>query len=168
VEGIETGERTMTKVIRTSMFETNSSSTHSISIQRLPVNSKQSKLVVKDGVCNIYGGEFGWGLHRYTSAEAKASYLMTHIMGGLGEKSSPLEIRKAENTSKAKMLKEVIMTETGATQVNFCKEENGFWDYGYIDHQSDGVAEEAFTSEKTMRDFIFNPKSILVIDNDNH
>ncbi len=59
----------MKRQIRSSVFETNSSSTHSIAISRAPV--------VADGKCVSFGiGEFGWG----NDCVDTADYLYTAIL----------------------------------------------------------------------------------------
>ena len=51
-------------------------------------------------------------------------------------------------------------------------ENSSYYPWGYIDHQSiegdGGAGEPAVESEGTLRNFIFNPKSSLETDNDNH
>lgn len=140
----------MPKVMRKSVFETNSSSTHSICIS-------ESKCVMdklpfeEDGTTIfIHPGEFGWEVEDYFDAATKASYCMMFATtvdpdGGYD-----------------RMLQEVIKEETGAKMVLFVEGE------GYIDHQSHDVAREAFKSKEALRNFIFNPNSRLHTDNDNY
>lgn len=135
--------------IRESAFETNSSSTHSISIAR----GEQLDQTIKpngDGVIEIYDGEFGWEQEIYTSPQIKASYLVTHL--GEGGDSGP----------EGEMLREVIKRHTRAKEVRFIH--TG----GYIDHQSQNVAEQAFVNKVALAEFLFCSQSILQTDNDNH
>lgn len=134
------------KTIRPMVFETNSSSTHSISICSKWDPKRCDKLLVEDGICTIFEGEFGWGVETFHDAASKASYLATSAHG---------------DEDRLEVLAEVIRKYTGASEVRFEGE-------GYIDHQSIGVAYEAFESDDSIRDFIFNPKSVLRTDNDNH
>lgn len=150
------------KVIRESIFETNSSSTHSISIQGGNYIANTIPVDPTDNVCWIYSGEFGWGEDKFTSAAVKASYCLTYIKNCVPQ----------ELVSKlSRMLKKVIKQQTNH-KVEFCPinwdKYKGGPDWGYIDHQSEEVCLKAFESEESLRDFIFNPESILVIDNDNH
>ena len=55
------------KIIRKNVFETNSSSTHSISISKL-----NDYILPKE--INFTFGEFGWEFSKYTSSFDKASY----------------------------------------------------------------------------------------------
>ena len=41
-------------------------------------------------------------------------------------------------------------------------------DYSYIDHQSFEVASDELCTQDDIINFIFNPDSVLIIDNDNH
>ncbi len=140
----------MNEVKRVGVFETNSSSSHSISIvagsyipDRLPIDS--------EGKVEIYTGEFGWEPETYNDAVTKAAYCLTYV-------TNHHNIEKNHY-----MLREVIREATGAKEVRLNNT-----DPGYIDHQSDDVCMDAFVSHQTLRDFIFNKKSVLTIDNDNH
>lgn len=141
------------KVIRRGVFETNSSSTHTITIapgEILPPDT----LPVEDGVCRIYPGEFGWDIWDYWDAATKASYALTFAY-------------QTKSEERLKLLKEVVQAETGLP-VEFVEAGDKFYARGYIDHQSDSVCAPAFVSKEALRAFIFNPKSKLHTDNDNH
>lgn len=143
----------MKTVKRQGVFETNSSSCHSISI--FGGNYIKDILPVDDnGVCEIYDGEFGWEEDSFSSAAVKASYCLTY--------ASRFTENEEPNNEYLEMLKEVIKENTGCTEVVF-----NIGD-GYIDHQSDDVCGEAFENKQALTDFIFNKKSYLLTDNDNH
>lgn len=135
----------MKKITRVGVFETNSSSSHSISISA--TGMANAKLIVEKGVCEIYDGEFGWGVEVYHDAASKAAYAYTYAR---------------DNTERMEMLERVIKKVTGCDVVKFISQD------GYIDHQSSDTCAEAFASDELLKHFIFNPKSVLVIDNDNH
>ena len=151
------------KVIRQSIFETNSSSTHSICIadkssiiDTLPIGP--------DGICRIYPGEFGWEEEIYHDAITKASYCLTHLKNrGLSD---------SDRLHREQMLLDVIKNVTKAKRVEFMEYDDDYYKWGYIDHQSiennGGAGEPVFSSRESLYNFIFNPKSILVTDNDNH
>lgn len=142
------------KKIRIGVFETNSSSSHSITISAIgELTDKFS--VEDDGKFHIFPGEFGWGPSVHTDAQTKASYCYTHCK----ESSGSPEILV--------MLKKILEEHLGG-EVVFEKSTDDYHEYGYIDHQSSGTACEAFETEELLANFIFNPKSVLVIDNDNH
>ena len=159
----------MTRQIRQQAFETNSSSSHSVTIA--PGNYVSDTLYVDDsGVCEIYPGEYGWEAEDYHSASEKASYALTWAKS-LTEGSA--DARNAEE-----MLIKVIKAETGAREVrlvpNFTAEtktERDYWEWGYVDHQSGPGSGSDFAkvwkSEALLHSFIFNPASFVHTDNDN-
>jgi hypothetical protein len=161
-------ENNMTRQIRKSVFETNSSSTHSIYISNK--ECVLDRLPVDDGVCRIYSGEFGWEFRDYYGAASKASYCMTYIFQMAQYYDTEEKIYKY-NMEFSKhlldMLTEVIMENTKAKSVEYVKEEDNYYPYGYIDHQSSGVCGRAFENKEALKNFIFNPKSYLHTSNDN-
>ena len=148
------------KQLRKSVFETNSSSSHSISIDS--TGAIDTSLIPDDnGVlilgygCNV---EFGWEQEEYNDAETKAVY-------------SYLQAAASDNEKYTTMLYDVIMKQTAAKEVIFAVgTQYGDDNYGYIDHQS-AIYEagyEPFDSEAKLRDFIFKRGSYIETDNDNH
>ena len=146
----------MTIKTRSGIFETNSSSSHSITIANSGILSG-TLLVDKKGVCRIFPGEFGWGPETYYDAETKASYAFTFAK----------TCAVANSSRYLAMLSKVVKKHTGARVVKFCKIGDEYWPYGYIDHQSSDVCEDAFLDEITLRRFIFDKHSVLEINNDN-
>ena len=132
-------------VTREGMFETNSSSIHSITVGNKE-NLMDTLPLDDDGITLVINCEydFGWGEESYTDAEAKAAYCVL-------DNISPDLIETA------------IKEQTGAKVIHYINETNG-----YIDHQSVGTAQGELTSVAQIKNFIFNPNSELVIDNDNH
>lgn len=110
--------------------------------------------VDEHGTCRIEPGEFGWEVDDYHDAATKASYAMVWAH----------EYGKAAHRT---MLRKVIKEATKAKKVVFGQNDDEYSPREYIDHQSQDVAEKAFESEQTLRDFIFNPKSRLHTCNDN-
>jgi hypothetical protein len=142
---------TSNKVIRRSAFETNSSSTHSLTIN---FGKLEAEGLYKGKTLEIETGEFGWEEEDYTDWQSKASYALTAANGSYGDN---------KQSKKMDMLEKVIQEHTGAASVVFLDLK-----YGYIDHQSYKVADEIFESEDTLKNFIFNENSVLHTDNDNH
>jgi len=158
----------MNQVKRTGIFETNSSSTHSITIEGGEYIPDMLD-ITSWGTVVIYPGEFGWDECTYRDAITKASYALTWIK--CMESSYDATPKQVQTWSD--MLKKVILdTDDQAKEVAFEKSTSKYHEWGYIDHQSiegdGGVGAEAFESEKNLRDFIFNRKSVLITDNDNH
>lgn len=144
----------MKKKTRKGVFETNSSSTHSISIA-VGGNDELLDTIIpnEDGIIILSGGEFGWEVEEYTDALTKANYCVVDQEG---------------NDERIEMLKRVIMKQTGASVVVIEPTDDDYYPLGYVDHQSSGTSSEAFESDETLRGFIFNKNSILYTDNDNH
>ncbi len=141
------------ETIRRSVFETNSSSSHSIVINDSATDFT-SMIPDKDGNIVFTGGEFGWEQENYNDPWTKANYCA---------------IDQQDNHANINMLKEVIKEQTGAKKVLFDFDT----DYNekkesYIDHQSAGTSDEAFASKETLKKFIFGKGSVLYTDNDNH
>ena len=134
----------MSKVkIRKSVFETNSSSTHSIHIDNKTMLMDTSLLPNEDGVVTLTGGEFGWEWERYNDALTKANYASIESSGISNE-----------------LLIQAISEQTGARQVNI-----NHIDWVYIDHQSQGLLGKMNLEE--LKNWIFNPNSWLITGNDN-
>lgn len=171
----------MTTNIRTGVFETNSSSSHSITLCISPVSSMDKIPLTEDGEARIYPGEFGWGISDHNDAPTKASYCLVHAMstlpretiemddnGDSDEPPKPPHATQAElKLPLVQMLERVIKRGTKCEQVKFVPD-SGYDRWGYIDHQSTDVPYTVFTDEDTLFRFIFNPRSELHIDNDNH
>lgn len=135
----------MKKLIRKGVFETNSSSSHSIA---LATEDKEFVLDTiypnQDGIVTINGDEYGWEWFKHNDAETKASYAAQSF---------------ANDDHQLDVLKEIIMEQTGATNVVF----SGLKD-GYIDHDSYGTTP---TGREELKNFIFNKNSWLFGGNDN-
>lgn len=136
----------MRKLIRRSVFETNSSSAHSITLA-----GDQKDFVLdtiypdQHGCVYVSGGQFGWGWDRFNDAATKLSYAY-------------------QDNVEQERLERVIKEVTGATEVIFDASSKAD---GYIDHESVGTARAVCVSDVTTKDFIFNKNSWLFIGNDN-
>lgn len=181
---------------RKNIFETNSSSTHSVCLTNEPkynwneldeyVNSEDKRLHIKFG-------KFGWGYDEYDDAYNKLSYLLTMI----------LEIRKAYfgqegiktleefyNLDEFILVESIVLEHTSDClgividdselkfnpydddNIDINNSTRGYVSHnGYIDHQSyeDYECLDDFLEQwdTNIEDFIFNESLRLVIDNDN-
>jgi pyruvate-formate lyase-activating enzyme len=159
----------MNQTTRHGVFETNSSSSHSIAISYKGDPDARSMPVVdffedRAGQAHtncivLTGGEFGWGPEIYNDAFTKACYAGVYT---LGRRDRADELRA--------MLDKVLKDVTGATEIvhDYNTDDWNSPNHSYIDHQSNGVGSDAFGSEEDLKAFIFNRGSTLVIDNDNH
>jgi hypothetical protein len=139
---------------REKVFETNSSSTHAISIS---TNENLIDMLFpnSDGVLVFDGGEFGWQWEKFNDAETKANYCAVHVqMYCPGQKE---------------LFESAIKEITGAKEIkyNFSSDYGTTINYAYIDHDSVGVVGKAFESENTLKRFIFCFESWLCLGNDN-
>jgi hypothetical protein len=125
-----------------------------MTIEKLEKGDEIDTIPIEDGICRIYPGEFGWGPDTFRDAPTKASYCYTYVLN--------------YHPEHLNMLKDALTRYIKCKEIRFERGEGDLSSTGYIDHQSDNVCEEAFESLHALCNFIFNPKSVLVIDNDNH
>ncbi len=147
------------KLIRRSVFETNSSSCHSISLSS--GDAYDSISPNEDGVIVVDDHEFGWEQEIYSYPEARLNYAYIYAMDWSGEKKGDF----------LAILKDVVKGHTGATDVVHRKTDRKWgYDYGYIDHQSVecGELDYLFTDPALLKNFVFGSGSYIETDNDNH
>ena len=134
----------MKKIIRHCCWETNSSSSHSLSLAKYEQEFVMDTIYPdQDGVITVFGQEFGWAWEKFNDAMTKLAYVMQ------------------DQPSKHDEIIEVVKEQTGALEVIF--DENG----GYIDHESYGTAHEVCYSKDSIKNFVFNKNSWLFTGNDN-
>lgn len=135
------------KITRPNIFETNSSSSHSIvvngsnSLNTLHVNPETKTITIPRQ-------EFGWGFDIHNDAYSKAAYALQSV---------------EEDQSKFNEVKESILEVTGAENIELIEE-------GHIDHQSKDTFidnQRDLTLKEWSKEFIFGNYT-LTIDNDNH
>lgn len=135
----------MKRLIRIGVFESNSSSSHSISIAKGGMDFVMDTIYPdQDGKIWVFGCEFGWGWEKFNDSMTKLAYVF-----------------QDQDSNYHDMILEVVKEQTGALEVIF--DEAG----GYIDHDGCGTAHEACADKETLCQFIFNKNSWLFIGNDN-
>jgi hypothetical protein len=135
----------MKKLVRNSVFETNSSSSHSISVSKDNMDFVMDTIYPdQDGVITVLGQEFGWAWLKFNDAMTKLAYLM-----------------QDQGNSHMDKIIEVVKEQTGALEVIF--DANG----GYIDHESYGTAYDVCCNADSIKNFVFNKNSWLFTGNDN-
>lgn len=157
----------MTKQIRKKVFETNSSSSHSLTMSsgdlvKRPFAAK----VLREGVVELTVGEYHWEWRRYYEPQAKLAYLLTQITDGnlpSGDSES-ITAQLREDNERFAMLEQVVLDHTGCKLlVNPGS--------GGIDHQSGpqekSIGLELFNNADTLRDFLFKADSYIETGNDN-
>jgi len=168
--------------IRYGVFETNSSSCHSISFSNKYKRITKSKLkyeTIKDNAKELRDivngnydhsleiplGEFGWGVQTYNDCYTKLQYALT--MAYVTECGYSSNGQGFEETDGYKKILDLLKEEIGCEFLIVSNFEDG-----YIDHQScyDYSSLADFLSDwgVSLYDFIFNPYVKLNIDNDNH
>lgn len=149
--------------VRHGVFETNSSSTHAISIAEAPTFN-DTLHVESDGRVVIRTDEFGWEWTRNTDAATKASYLATHLSAKKGQE--PYSGKDCRD-GQTEIFETVIKDHTGATEVVVVGNGCSYRPNGYIDHQSVGTANKALESYDACKTFLFSTSSVLFTGNDN-
>lgn len=127
------------KIIRENVFETNSSSSHSVSICSDKNFILDTILPDQNGIISVSKRDFGWEIKKYNDAYTKLQYAYT------------------DGVSKD-LLKEILIEQTGCVDVIFNEND------GYIDHSSKGTSP---TIKEELRNFIFSKNSWLFTANDN-
>lgn len=149
------------KQIRKGVFETNSSSTHSITI------SGEDKFVYPKFLPNISFGEYGWEQESYSDFVDKLSYVITMI----ATKNSPKNIGEFLDLKEFIWLKEAVEQHCG--ELLYIETLHSDWNpFGYIDHQSNDILDEFLSDDELefkvkVLDFIFNEKYGFETGNDN-
>lgn len=161
------------KQIRRSVFETNSSSTHSISIKKNNAIEENMMQIDDDGYIHAALGEFGWEIENYYSQCDRLSYLLTmaaHKNGFYiwcsrdGELTN--EIAEFVETDDFKRISDAVGEHARCNGVVLDLSE------GYIDHQSheDYRTLDDFLNEygTNITEFIFGDSVVIHTDNDNY
>lgn len=135
----------MKKIVRTGVFETNSSSTHSLSVADTNQEFVLDTIYPdQNGVITVHDQQFGWEWMKYNDAMTKLAYLF-----------------QDQGEAHGDLIKEAIMEQTGANDVVFIEDD------GYIDHEGYGTANGVVGSKDKIKNFVFNKNSWLFIGNDN-
>lgn len=153
--------------IRHGVFETNSSSSHSIAIDDsadlldMPFTQEDTDR----GFVEIECGEFGWEQNTYSCVYSKLSYLVTSIASSLPYDEN-YTVEDIYDMEGFKTINDAVKEHSGLT-VRIISS-SGWRGFGYIDHQSSDVPREALVNKETIKRFLFSPKSFFETDNDNH
>lgn len=167
----------MKRQIRRSVFESNSSSTHSLQIS---INDTWSTLEVDEFENKVITefGEFGWEVCNYRDAATKLSYIVTMLAETHEDCCSMEELYETEDF---KLINDTVAEHCHCDGIiidsNIVVSEY-LWDGkvhkygdhdGYIDHQSVmSISNLLDEYGCTMEEFIFNTGVVLHTDNDNH
>ncbi len=133
------------KQVRQGVFETNSSSTHSICI------AEDTELIIPEFL-HFQSGEFGWEHNTLSSAEEKASYLSTGLFANE---------RDSDFIDIVEYLKE--------QNINITFDSRREFDNGYVDHSYDlkDFLDAVCNDKNQLMRFLFSPLSFIMTGNDN-
>ena len=164
----------MKKIIRYNIFESNSSSCHTISVgKRRSINDYYHP----DEVIMIELDEYGWAGDPLYGFYSKLAYAMSMILHteypGYSSYDDDFTVdqEKLEELNGYKILLEAIKKHGDCEKI-VIKKRNAFYPYGYIDHQSyedysslaDFLADWNVDAER----YLFDDTVVVYIDNDNH
>lgn len=166
----------MPKIIRSSCFETNSSSTHSITIDSTSNESLYNPvppyMISEEGVFNhTCHGEYGWEIDTYTDVGTKIDYMSIYVR----------DWSKERQLKFMEVLENVVREHSGVSEVNFNFGDYSTFEYNgnpyknyneaHIDHQSVEDSDYDYLFENNgekLKAFLFAPNSYFQTDNDNH
>lgn len=163
--------------IRSGVFETNSSSTHSLTFVGRNNPLEEPYLRVRDdGYVHVDFGEFGWGYDRLRSQGEKLSYLCTLAACADSKMSSNEDFYQNPGFQA---INDVIKEKCGCKGLiidtpisRYVSESGSGWPEfdGYIDHQSMYASLQGFLDDYgvTIEQVIFSGGVEIIIDNDNH
>lgn len=176
------------KVTRSSVFETNSSSSHSLTICD---KGKLSIPTYLDFVC----GEFGWEHEKWYDSQSKLSYVLTGVQYAVRSMFPKMPVNENRDASfyksdayknwmeqcdaivKSNVYISWIKDVLKGLNIEYYPEDIGsdseYFRFGYIDHQSTDLIYNIFSKDEcefktNFINFVFNPSSYLETDNDNH
>lgn len=156
--------------VRNAVFETNSSSTHSVTVAPdetyVPGLSKET---LRKGVIEVRPHGYGWEWMRYYTPEEKISYLLAQTCAAAIAKmpaGKDCSDRLKEESPRARQLLEAVEKESGC-KVAVYAPAGGFDDMVYIDDDSQGVGMELFSSRKKLARFVLSQDSYVQTGNDN-
>ena len=164
--------------VRNNLFETNSSSTHSLVVSDYDREYNYNLPVDEYGTLEIPFGEFGWEWCIYREPIDKLSYLITDRIESDYEERDAIErledeylINEAlnrdtfvEQPAIQEIFKAVKEACPNVKEIKLVKAPGSYSCVGYIDHQSCGISRDF---DGPLSDFIFNTGVIIITGNDN-
>ena len=157
----------MKRQIRYGLFETNSSSSHAVSVSHKYTpyyDTYDLQDAIENGVLHSEFEEFGWGIDTFTDSSNKLRYALTMVVETECRGIKSIDAFYATEGFKA--IKEVVCERMGCSDLVVDSND------GYIDHQScegyHSLQDFLNDYDVTLDDFIFNENVKLIIDHDNH
>lgn len=157
---------------RKKIWESNSSSMHSVSISKS--DSKGSLYPNDDGYVEVNSGEYGWGYEVLSTPREKLEYLVMMELEGTSATNEEEFIesdgfKEIEDTVKEIVDCKGIILEGFRMRMESYGEHSWLDHEGYIDHQSQCGSAKAFLEEYglSIEEFLTNDGISVIIDNDN-
>jgi hypothetical protein len=157
---------------RHAVFETNSSSTHSITMGPASEGLIDTGWYINEnGHIRIPLMEFGWEDEDYSDFESKLAYASLYVRdwaraGSYGERDDEKDAEK--KALYWSILLNVVQARTKCTDLVW-ESSYSKWAEGYIDHQSveSNDLDYLFEDPARLDDFLFSTESVLHTQNDN-
>lgn len=176
----------MKRQIRNNVFETNSSSTHSVSISNKNSNYYNEDCLKNyiewDNKVHVEFGEFGWEVEHYSYPYSKLQYIVTMLVETEGRNVSTVD--ELFETDGFKLINDAVADYCNCDGIwidSEMKMDSYEWGEkietyishdGYIDHQScedyDSVQDFLDDYGVDITKFIFDDGVCVITDNDNH
>lgn len=160
--------------IRQSVFETNSSSTHAISVAEFFPEDWNVSYKVPERVHFVLDEEFGWEFETYDDTDSKAAYLWLIICDMYSD------IKELDELKAVKAHIKEVLTNAGVKEVTFdmgsykesCWKNDGSMSLeypGYIDHCYDAhdFAKILLERDDMLLAYLFDSDSCVATGNDN-
>ena len=140
----------MKQQIRRNLFETNSSSVHSIVITKEPLSD------IPKSLC-IVRKEFGWENRTYTDIEDRISYLYTGILGCF---------KNEEQESYINKLIEFLKKFEIEVEIDHDNDDSYYFGIDHVYELSEFI-KDIFNDEDYLFNYLFSPTSYIRTGNDN-
>lgn len=160
----------MTSQVRDQVFETNSSSTHSLTLVPDEIlDFSIDPKALRSGELVIHPGEYGWNWHRYYRMENKLAYLLTQVAGQhLNDMTvgDDLADRLKDLYDEARFLIETV-EEATACKIRIEGANGASSISAYVDGASYGIGTDLIYNKDALLSFLFSKKSYIQTGNDN-
>jgi hypothetical protein len=155
--------------IRTSVFETNSSSSHAVNVDPSETfDFSIDKESLRSGVLRVELRSFGQKWERFRTTENKVAYLAAQLCAELLNKQPRgSDVRHiVEKNARGEKLVAVLENTLGC-KVEMIRPDISSSFAIYVDHESVGVGMDVFNSEEELKAFLFSKNSYVTTGNDN-
>jgi len=157
----------MKLTIRKGMFETNSSSMHSIIITKNNDSYDEKELkVYYGGTLHFSDDDLEFSRYPFQFLNTWRSKVAYAIASYCQEYNKDNEEAKEFISKLEAIIKKHVKN---FDHIELPDPEDTWYPFGYVDHQSEGLLQKFLSEENvTLEDFIFTPKYIVIIDGDEY